>query len=113
MQTNILERNRDADLRVYVVWLDPYGTPSRSSWDPALVDDPRVVEFWDPTRVVGNWFGSSENPRFAYAGPVAWDAWFLFGSDSRWTQEPSHLVGSGWTVIDTAPDLKRQVEQLT
>ncbi len=110
VQTQLLEQDRDADLRVYAVWLTPYGPPpSRASWDAQVLADERVVHVWDPQRVVGRWLARSDELDLGYPGDVVWDAWLLFGAESRWTRAPSDLVGFGWTVIGTRDELERKV----
>ncbi len=113
MQTQLLERNPDADLRVYAVWLNPYGRPpARVSWDPNVLADERVTHVWDPDRIVGTWFAEARDLKLGYPGDVVWDAWLLFEPDARWPARTSHLVGFGWTVIGTRDELERKVTPL-
>ena len=113
MQTQLLEPNPDVDLRVYAVWLNPYGRPpARMSWDPNVLRDERVTHVWDPDRVVGSWLARPENVELGYHGAVVWDAWLLFGRDGEWAPKPQHLVGFGWTVIGTRDELDRKVKEV-
>jgi hypothetical protein len=29
---------------------------SRSAWDSNVLNDPRVIEYWDSDRIAGKWF---------------------------------------------------------
>ncbi len=113
VQTQLLERDPDANVRVFAVWLNPYGRPpARGSWDESILPDERVTHVWDPERVVGLWLGRSANVPLRYPGDVVWDAWLVFGREGEWTPKPRHLVGFGWTVIGTRDELARKLKEV-
>lgn len=101
MRSNILEKHPSSQVRVYVVWLDVLAGDSRALVDRRVLNDPRVSNFYDPTRLVGTWFADRSNGR---AG-IAWDAYFLYGRDATWASEPGPLLSSGSTVIGSSGDL--------
>ncbi len=94
MQNEILEKHKSPDLVVYAVWFGMIPGDQRAAWPDALLDDPRVVEFWDEDRVLGRWLAaqSSFQDKGLVGGGVMWDTFLLFGRESRWATAPSHLA---------------------
>ena len=111
MQQNILDKYPDAKVAVYAVWLPMLATDARSEWDDGLLADARVHHFWDEQRTTGRWFAEAdlEVDRF---GPIVWDAFFLFGADSRWGDEPTALLAYGSPVIGATGPLERKLGPL-
>jgi hypothetical protein len=100
VRSNILEKYPSSNLRVYVVWFDMLPGDSLGLVDRKVLNDHRVANYYDPNRVVGSWFAE-------HTGDVGivWDAYFLYGADASWTDEPGPLVSSGQTVIGSSEDL--------
>jgi hypothetical protein len=93
---NILERYQNAQLRVYVVWVQRWGTDARSEIDGAGMVDRRVTHFWDADNVVGAPFLE----RFGVdLGGLDYDFFLLFDRDATWGSSPPRPVSSGATVI--------------
>jgi hypothetical protein len=53
---NILERYPDADLRVYVVWVQRWASDTRTEIDGAGLVDRRVTHLWDAGKMIGQPF---------------------------------------------------------
>lgn len=100
MRSNILEKYPSSDVRVFVVWFDMLPGDSRGLVDRKVLNDHRVANYYDPNHVVGSWFAEHTGD----AG-IVWDAYFLYGADASWTDEPGPLVSSGQTVIGSSEDL--------
>jgi hypothetical protein len=102
VQSEILSQNRNAPLQVYVDWMPMLPGDSRPLIDQRVLSDPRVTYFWDPNRLVGDWFSrhvwDSEG--------TTWDAFFLYGRDARWDSTPGPLAASGGSVIGARDDLR-------
>ena len=100
MRSNILEKYPSSDVRVYLVWFNMLPGDSRNLVDRKVPNDHRVVNYYDPKRVVGSWFAEHTG-----GGEIVWDAYFLYGPDASWTDQPGPLVSSGGTVIGSSEDL--------
>ena len=102
MREEILSKNSNSDLVVYAVWFRMMPSDDRSSRPAAFTDEPRVVEFWDEPQMLGRWLAL--HPQFKdkglVDGGVMWDTFLLFGRESRWETEPSHLMSAGYTIVD-------------
>lgn len=111
---HILAKHPHGDLRVYAVWLPILPSDSRSEWDPSVLDDKRVAEFWDRDLVVGTWFGRHLDELGAgeQTGGVYWDAFLVFDEDARWDEVPSPLVSAGATVIARSDQLQAALTPL-
>jgi hypothetical protein len=48
----------------------------------------------------------------AFPGDVAWDVWVLLDADATWETAGAHVIGWGFTVIDTAERLFAELERL-
>jgi hypothetical protein len=105
---HILKEHREADVRIYVIWLPMLAGDSRSRWDAGLLPDNRVLEFWDGELVAGTWVGQHLDEMGAgeQTGGVYWDAFLVFGEDARWRAIPSDLISSGATVIGKSEELQ-------
>jgi len=105
VQEEILANNPSADLRVYAVWFSMLPGDARSAWEDGVLADPRVVEFWDEERIVGEWFAGQVE---GYHG-IVWDAYYLYGPEARWDSAPSPLIGSGVPVYHVREALEAQI----
>jgi hypothetical protein len=74
------------------------GGDARDEWDAAVLDDERVAHFWDEERVSGQWLADHETGDLG-GGGVVWDAYFLFGPDARWDDEPTDLRAAGRPIV--------------
>lgn len=106
MQKEILEANPTSKLRVYVIWFSMIPTDARSRWNwtGGILEDSRVVHFWDEKKKVGRYFADkdpeTDDP------DVIWDAYYLYGPEAQWLTKPEPLLASGSTVIDEFEKLK-------
>ncbi len=107
MQTEILEKNPSADVRVYAVWFDMLPKDTRQRWPADLLTDGRVKHFWDEAKVAGNWYATQTNfPR------AQWDAWFLYGRDAQWGDSPPTFAGWGRTIWSTREKFRENLMKL-
>jgi hypothetical protein len=95
VQSQILRRNPDADLRVYVVWLPVMPLDARFDVADLLVDG-RATHFWDNGQLVSEALGTA----YGSPGRLVWDAFFVFGPDASWEAGPPRPLGSGSPVVD-------------
>jgi hypothetical protein len=104
----LLAKQPSAKLKVYAVWFNMMTSDQRSQWPSNLITDRRVTHFWDERRLLGNWYAKFKE--FS-KGPdaVVWDAFFVYSSDSRWTDQPSGLIGWGSTIISHKNQLAEAV----
>lgn len=109
MRSNILGKYPSVPARVYVVWFAMLPGDSRELVDRRVLNDPRVINYYDPKRVVGAWFGSHGES----GGGIVWDAYFLYGPDAAWAEEPAPLLSSGGSVIGSSGDLAAAFRNLT
>ncbi len=99
VQREILEKHPDAELDVYAVWFDVLLGDDRSAWNPDLLVDPRVTQYWDSDQTLGTWFPRQEVYKPVIFGPLAWDIFFLYGPEAVWEDVPEPLITSGSTII--------------
>ena len=88
---------------------------SRGSWNPGILDDPRVVEYWDDAGVVSRWFFEHQGEigfEFRGGGGAVWDSSLLFGPDASWGSVPFPIEHFGYTVIRRADGLKDHLDEL-
>ena len=71
--------------------------------------DPRVTQFWDDGKLAGQFFAEQEGFRF---GSIAYDVYYLYGSESGWDLKPSPLVSTGYTVMAKRNQLKDDLRKL-
>lgn len=86
---------------------------SRAAIDPKILDDPRVVSFWDPQRISGTWFGSHSIAGLGGGGSVVWDAYYAFQPAANWhAARPSGAVAAGSDIIGNTDGLTRSFNPL-
>jgi hypothetical protein len=108
VRSNVLAADPAAPLKVYVVWFDMLPGDDRSRLDTKVLSDPRVTNYWDAQKVVGNWYSHQVTHRRG----TTWDAFFLYGPQARWTGAPGPVITSGGPVIGARDKLAAGLEQL-
>jgi len=102
VQREILEKHPKAQIQVYAVWFNMLPSDSRETWPDAVLSDPRVTHFWDEERLVGKWFGQSDQlGKSATLGGISWDIYFLYGPEARWEETPQPLRSYGRPIVYT------------
>jgi len=101
VRSNLLQKYPSSSVRVYTVWFDMLSGDSRDLVDRRVLNDPRVTNFYDPSKLVGSWFAENSDQ----GGGIVWDAYFLYGADASWSSEPGPLLSSGGSVISSTSDL--------
>ena len=101
MRSDLLQKYPSSSVRVFVVWFNMLAGDSRDLVDRRVLNDPRVINFYDPNRLVGSWFAAHN----VQGGGIVWDAYFLYGPDASWSAEPGPLLSSGGSVISSTFDL--------
>ena len=77
--------------------------------------DRRVAHFWDGEREIGRWFKQAVPSD--YAGPIQWDAFYLYGADAVWPTSnpkaaPGPLLTTGRTILKDRQKLADSVASL-
>ncbi len=123
LEQAILTQDPDLDVTIFAVW---FGTVPSNMLPPELngrrdetvLNDPRVIHFWDRGRVVNQFFAASvplEGPERSslnnlYGGAIwgqfIWDVYLLYGPDAVWNDVPDHLLSSGYPILSTRADLQ-------
>jgi hypothetical protein len=94
-------------VQVLVVWLPMLAGDSRSAWDSHVLDDPRVIEFWDGDRIAGRWFADRAVGGIGGLGSIDWDVYWAFPGSSTWKARPGGLLAAGSDIIDNVSGLDR------
>ena len=112
MQSDILEASQSPNLRVYVVWFSMIPTDARSRWNwtGGVLDDPRVLHYWDEQKKVGRFYAGKDSE--SVDPDVVWDTFYLYGSDAKWTETPDHELATGMSVRSKFDTLKNTLSPL-
>jgi len=97
VQTEVLAKYPEANLRVYAIWLDVLWSDSRARWRSDLLADRRVTHFWDVDSEAGRWFFQHVTRR--EGADVEWDGYCVYPASARWESVPSPLLRWGRTVL--------------
>lgn len=81
-------------------------TDARSEIDTSILDDPRVSQFWDGERVSGTYLAEQNLGGLGSSG-IVWDAYFLFGPQATWDENPAPLLASGSPVVYEGEPLEK------
>ncbi len=100
---------------MYAVWFNVLPSDSSGEWNPEILSDRRVTEFWDAERALGDWFGEhSEQMELGFFGGAVfvWDASLVFGPEATWDEIPHPLEEFGYTIIADRVALQRSLEAI-
>ena len=94
---------------MYAVWV-PFNGGSEQAADVSqrVLPDPRVVHVWDGEAATSNWFAENVEKSLA----PAWDVYYLYGPDARWTDVPGPLISSGASIIGRSSTLHDAIAPL-
>ena len=112
IQEYVMKRNPKLNLRVYAVWFEMYPGDSPKAFPKArtFLPDPRVNHYWDQPKEVGRWFVKALPSDFK--GEIQWDAFYLYGEDSLWDDQPSSLLVWGRTILGSRKKLRDEITRL-
>ncbi|MFP6583577.1 MAG: hypothetical protein VCD00_13625 [Candidatus Hydrogenedentota bacterium] len=85
-------------------------TDKKSRWKTSLLDDKRVVHYWDEEKVLGIWI--EEHVSTKHLGPIDWDSFYLFDGDGVWADDFEGLKASGTPVIAETESLQKGIQDL-
>ena len=74
----------------------PTDARSRWNWTGGILEDPRVLHYWDEKKKVGRFY-AGKDPE-SDDRDVVWDAFYLYGIDAKWIDKPDHELATGTTV---------------
>jgi len=102
VQDEVLAKYPNADVRVYMIWLPVYGGDSPAAWDQTLLDDPRVIHYWDGERLVGSWFyehGSLDGEGTVYN--AYWDRYIIYSPSAVWENDAmtENSLGTAFPIV--------------
>ena len=80
---------------------------SKGAINARLFDDPRVTSFWDPDRIVGNWFGQHAVGGLGGGDYTVWDAFYGFRGSAHWAAAPTAVVATGSDIIGNTSSLEQ------
>jgi hypothetical protein len=106
----ILAANPQAKLQVYAVWLPILRSDSAERWNAGIFADPRVVQYWDESDVVGRWFLQRVTKRTDE--DIEWDAYVLYPAGATWNDVPRPLASWGRTVLSSRDELRDHLAPL-
>ena len=109
VQREILEKHPETELQVYAVWFDVLLGDDRSAWNPGLLFDPRVTQYWDSDRTLGTWFPRQEEYKPVIFGPMA--ATYSPIWPRGCGDVPAPLITSGSTIIAKRDRLSSGISQ--
>jgi len=121
VQQELLAARKNADVRVYAVWFSMYPTDQRDRWPADVLTDPRATHFWDEQKAVGTWYMDhfdeiesrlAPNPT-GLGGPILWDAYLVYGPESKWDETPTGLRRWGRTILDTKDSLREALDAVS
>jgi hypothetical protein len=69
---------------------------------------PRVVSFWDGSRLAGRWFANHSIGGLGGPGDIVSDAYLAFDKNARWRNEPTGVVASDSDIIDNTSGLDQR-----
>jgi hypothetical protein len=93
---------------VFAIWLPMLAGDDAGAIDRRMFDDPRVTSFWDPHRIVGNWFGQHSVGGLGGEGFTVWDAFYGFRGSARWAAAPTGVVAAGSDIIGNTGRLEHE-----
>jgi hypothetical protein len=121
VQSELLSTRPQAALRVYAVWFNMYPGDARTKWSSEFFADPRVTQYWDETRIVGQTYLSHLATILDRRAPqtmppvddALWDVFFVYAPDARWEDGPPPPLTWGYPIMVTRDTLASRIDTLT
>jgi hypothetical protein len=110
--TEILQRNPSESVAVFAVWFAVLGPDSSSQVNSSLLDDARVIQYWDSDGDVSAFLTENADQLDLPAEGLFWDAYLLFGPDADWEEIPTDLIAWGAPVVTNIDGLTKQLDDL-
>ena len=104
MREHVLDAVASDDLRVYAVWLNQRVTDERGAIDQAILDDPRVRQYWDSEGITGTYFADNDLGGLGASGFV-YDVFYVFDGDAAWHNDPGPVDSAGGPVLYEGEEL--------
>jgi hypothetical protein len=110
----VLDKIKDPELRVYVVYLPILGGDQESSVSSATkqIPDGRVSYFWDSKGELGQGYSRVlQVPE----GKTAWDVYLVFDRNPEWKESapvPNYWMHQLWALWDVAPERRFDADKL-
>ncbi len=117
VQSDILDVHPEAPVKVYAVSYEMLGGDRFAKWlvDPSddLISDARALHFWDDDKAIGRYY-EDKVTRLGQPGEerIEWDAYFLYGPDTTWSNDPPEPISWGRTIVDTREQFREDFETL-
>ncbi len=111
VREHVLNEYPEADIAVYAVWFNMIPPDSREAWSAELLDDDRVIHYWDEEKTVGRWI-SAHVDECDHLGPVDWDSYYLVTPAGNWDDTLDGIVACGTPIVKNTEALARGVESL-
>ncbi len=111
VQENMLEAHAEEKFRMIVIWEPMLPSDGSSRMKPSMLDDERLVQYWDQERVTGKWYtaNAKDCPNL---GAVAWDAFYVYGADGKWDEVATQPIACGTPVIQAKDELAEAFDKL-
>ena len=117
MQQNVLEKNPNAPIAVYAIWMPIFPDDARDRWPADGLTDGRVVHWWDQEKSTGRWYAQRMRelePRLApesidVGGTILWDAYVVYGPGVEWSDSASGVDRWGRPILATREYLERSL----
>jgi len=118
-QSELLDRNPKADIRVFTIWFRMYPGDAESKWPRQLLTDARVEHRWDEPKAAGRWFltrltslrpSRGGDGLFPQRADALWDCYLLFDRNAVWNDTPSGVLSWGYTVVRTREQLLKDFQ---
>jgi hypothetical protein len=108
VQEELLATHPTALLRVYTIWVARLDSDTRDARATRVMPDPRVDHFWDTDHQVARWF-TAHQPWSQEFGPIAWDVFYLYGSEASWDEVPQPLISTGCSILRARGQLQEKM----
>lgn len=122
LEEQVLAANPQAEVRVYAVWFsmipaDMLPEALSGQRDESVLNDPRVIHFWDRQRLLNQWLAQNaplEGPQRSSLrrtfgqldwGTYIWDAYFVYGPQATW-QEAGSPAAAGYPLIQNRAEVR-------
>jgi hypothetical protein len=109
-QNDLLGKNPEADVRVFVVWFNMYPGDAESRWPREIFNDRRIIQTCDEPKSAGRWFmthlsdlkpSRGGDGRFPQQVDALWDSYLPFDRSATWRSAPTGVLSWGFTVMRT------------
>lgn len=115
IQKEILDKNKNSEIYVFIVWYPALPEESRDKWSDQILTDRRAIHWWDENGLIREFFEKelpSQTEDKTAGDNNTIDRYYIYDVDAEWIagQPPTNLLTSGRGILQHQEEIIKTLE---